>query len=80
MEAGALARRQAVRVATPVLMLQDEEDSYVKPEAEDSFCKNAGDCTKVYFFGSRHEILIETDAIRNLVLDNIRSFLRKYMK
>jgi len=80
MEAGALARRQAARVATPVLMLQDEEDSYVKPEAEDSFCKNAGVCTKVYFFGSRHEILIETDAIRNLVLDNIRSFLRKYMK
>ena len=65
---------------TSIDQKKDEEDSYVKPAAEDSFCKNADDCTKVYFFGSRHEVLMETDAIRNLVLDNIRSFLGKYMK
>jgi lysophospholipase len=80
MEAGAFAQMQAASVATPVLLLQDEEDSYVNPGGQDNFCNNADDCTKVYFFGSRHEILMETDAIRNLALDNIRSFLRKYLK
>jgi lysophospholipase len=80
MEAGAFAQMQAARVSTPVLLLQDEEDSYVNPGGQDNFCNNADDCTKVYFFGSRHEILMETDMIRNLALDNIRSFLRKHLK
>jgi lysophospholipase len=80
MEGGALARMQAARVQTPVLLLQAEEDSYVKLEGQDSFCQNADDCSKVFLFGSRHEILMETDEIRTVALDYIRSFLRKYMK
>jgi lysophospholipase len=79
MEAGAAARKKAAVVETPVLLLQAEEDWFVQPEGQDSFCKNADDCSKVYLFGSRHEILMETDHIRNIALENIKSFLRKFI-
>lgn len=79
MEAGAAARKKAAAVKTPLLLLQAEEDWFVRPEGQDSFCKNADECSKVYLFGSRHEILMETDPIRNIALECIKSFLREFI-
>jgi lysophospholipase len=80
METGAFARLEAARVATPVLLLQADEDTYVRQEGQDAFCDRAQDCSPVFFYGSRHEILMETDVIRNLALNNIKSFLGKHAK
>jgi lysophospholipase len=80
MEAGAASVIKAAAVQTPVLLLQAEEDSFVKAEGQDSFCKKAHDCSKVYLFGSRHEALMEADPIRNIALKNIKSFLKERMK
>jgi lysophospholipase len=80
METGAFARREAARIATPVLLLQAEEDAFVRQEGQDTFCDRAQDCTPVFFYGSRHEILMETDPIRNLALNTIKSFLDKHLK
>jgi lysophospholipase len=79
MEAGALARRKAGAIETPLLLLQAEEDWFVRPEGLDMLCDRADDCSKVYIFGSRHEILMETDSIRDVALENIKSFLRKFI-
>lgn len=80
LEAGAHARLQAARVTTPVLLLQAGQDTIVEPAGQDRFCDAAQDCTRVYMTGSRHEILMETDAIRDVALETIRSFLRRYMQ
>ncbi len=80
MEAGFFSRLEAARVTAPVLLLQADEDTFVRPEGQDIFCGRAADCTSVFVSGSRHEILMETDAIRNLALDTIRSFFGKFLK
>ncbi len=79
MEAGALARRKAGAIETPLLVLQAEEDFFVRPEGLDMLCDRADDCTKVFCFGSRHEIFQEADMIRDVALANIKSFLWKFI-
>ena len=79
MEAGALSRRKAGAIETPLLLLQAEEDWFVRSEGQDMLCDRADDCSKVYCYGSRHEILMETDPIRDVAMENIKSFLRKFI-
>jgi len=71
------ARLQAGEVAVPVLLFQAGEDTFVKPDGQDDFCSAAGDCREVYFDGARHEILMETDAIRDRALAEIIDFLEE---
>ncbi|MCX8042635.1 MAG: alpha/beta fold hydrolase [Desulfobacterota bacterium] len=79
MEAGWLARKQAAKIATPLLIFQAEEDLFVTANGQHEFCEAAQDCTKVFFHGARHEILMETDSIRNIALGMIRAFFRGYL-
>lgn len=80
MEAGWTARRQAEGIATPLLIFQAEEDLFVTAEGQDAFCEAAQDCTKMFFHGARHEILMETDPIRNIALAAIRAFFQHYIR
>jgi lysophospholipase len=73
MAASALAG--AAKIAVPLLVLQDTEDAYVSARALETFCARAKDCRRVVLSGARHEMLIETDAIRDRVLAEIRGFV-----
>jgi len=80
LEAGWRARREASRIATPLLIFQAEEDSFVRPEGQEELCDAAQDCRLIIFHGSRHEILMERDTIRDVALDFIRTFFQKYLE
>jgi lysophospholipase len=62
------------KVGSPVLLFQAEMDLTVKPGGQNYFCSKAPDCRIVSLPGSFHETLMETDAIRNVVLENVFEF------
>jgi lysophospholipase len=74
---GTEVRRDAKKIACPVLVLQAEKDAYADVSAQDKFCAQSPNCEKVLLKGAYHEILIEIDEIRDVALQRIRSFIRK---
>lgn len=58
----------------PMLMLQAGEDTIVKPGGQERFCSAAPRCTLETVAGSRHEILQESDAQRNLAVGHVIAF------
>jgi len=77
MKAGRQAVQQADRIKSPVLLLQAGRDGYVCPAAQADFCQNTPDCRLHVVEGARHEILMETDSIRDWALAMILDFLQK---
>jgi lysophospholipase len=75
MKLAAAARASASSLALPVLVFKAGEDAYVDTRAVDELCAVAPKARKVTFEGARHEILIETDDIRDRALAEIRGFL-----
>ncbi len=69
------ARAWAVALDLSVLMLQAENDAIVVNSGQNWVCAWARDCEKVIMPGSFHEVLMETDAIRDLALERLRAFL-----
>jgi lysophospholipase len=69
------ARESAAELGVPVLALQAEMDVVTGPEVIDEFCGNVRDCARVVLTGARHEILMETDEIRDKALASILDFL-----
>ena len=67
-------RRNAAGLAVPVLVLQAGDDKIADTTLQDRFALDAH-AEKVLLPGAYHEILIETDQIRNAALDKIRSFI-----
>lgn len=63
------------RLKMPVLLLSAGEDTVVDNKAEAEFCQTLPSCTLVDMPGSRHEILMEEDSIRNRALALIREFV-----
>jgi len=61
----------------PTLLLQAEKDSWVKPGGQNEICKKRSPkfCKVQIVKGSRHEILMERDAIRDQVLKTIDAFI-----
>jgi lysophospholipase len=79
MVAGLLSRVEASRISTPLIVFQAEDDSIVRPEGEADLCQRAEDCSTVFFYGARHEILMEIDTIRDIALNTIKSFIRQFL-
>ncbi len=75
--AGWMSQLRAKKVETPVLLFQAGQDSFVVPEGQDVFCDKAADCTKIVFEGAKHEILMETDVIRDKAVAEIKKFLNE---
>ncbi len=73
---GDAIRAGAGAISAPVLVFQAEQDEYVDPQALESFTARVPGCSRVMVQGARHEMLIETDAIRNLVVAEIRAFIK----
>lgn len=53
---------------TPTLIFQAGADTIVKPGGQEQYCDAAKNCTLVKVEGAKHELLQETDEIRNEVL------------
>lgn len=58
-------RRDADELETPTLVMQAEADKVVVPDAQTKFCDKTPRCTRVSFAGAYHELLMETDEIRD---------------
>lgn len=73
-------KENASKVTIPVLLLQTEYDSYVKPEAQNKFAEYAADCQLVQIKGSKHESYFEKDEIAFNVLEKIFVFYENNLK
>lgn len=65
----------APKIKIPILMLQSGMDLIVKPSRQNSFCSKHHACKKIHFANSHHEILQETDTIRDEAMAEIKDFL-----
>jgi len=61
----------------PVLLLQAEADTVVRNSAQDLFLKNNPHCEFAVLEFAKHEILMETNNIRNKALNLIQNFIIK---
>jgi lysophospholipase len=60
----------AAKLATPILLLQAEDDAYVSPGRQEKICQRAQDCTLHQLpAGSRHELYQEIDTVRAEALE-----------
>jgi len=75
--AGWMSQLWASKVETPVLLFQAGQDVFVKPAGQDAFCDKAADCTKIFFEEAKHEILMETDVVRDEAVAEIKKFLNE---
>jgi lysophospholipase len=62
------------KVDVPLLLFQSGLDLVVKPGRQNSFCQKHLNCELIRFSEAHHEILMETDAIRDDALARIRLF------
>ncbi len=62
-------------IETPIIILQAENDKMVKSEAQNIVCKKQINCRLINVKQSKHEILMEQDAIRNQALSEIYNFM-----
>lgn len=66
----------ASKVKIPVLMFQSGLDLIVKLPRQTSFCQKHHDCKLVKFDQAHHELLQETDDIRDPIMKDIKAFLK----
>ncbi len=59
----------------PVLLLQADTDYLVDNSAQDWACSQLPKCQKEVMKNSKHEILFEVDAVRNLAFEKMRLFI-----
>jgi lysophospholipase len=60
--------------STPTLLLQAGNDSIVSPGGQKKYCADAPRCTLSRFEGAKHELLQESDEVRNLALSQVVKF------
>jgi lysophospholipase len=60
--------------STPTLLFIAGSDTIVKPEGQRRYCTDAPRCTLSVMEGAKHEILQESDELRNLALSRIVKF------
>lgn len=64
----------------PTLLFQAGRDQLVMPDGQNRLClvKNPNFCKALRFPKAQHEILMETDSIRNVAFDQIKIFLNNH--
>ena len=65
----------AKNITSPVLLLQAGEDIYVKPDRQNEFCELAPNCRLSKFPGAYHEVLNESDTIRDKAMAELLEFI-----
>jgi alpha-beta hydrolase superfamily lysophospholipase len=69
--------RMAPQINNKILMFEAQYDSFVLSEPMQRFCQLAPYCEKVYVPGGKHELLMETDAVRDQVFAKIYEFINE---
>ncbi len=77
MEYGDKAIHMAPQLKNKILMFEAQYDSFVLSEPMQRFCQLAPRCEIVYMPGANHEMLMETDAIREQVFTKIYQFINE---
>ncbi len=77
MEHGEKAMQLAPQFKNKILMFEAQHDSFVLSTPMQRFCHQALQCEKVYVPGAKHELLMETDAIRDRVFAKIYEFINE---
>lgn len=65
----------ARHITAPILIFQAGKDEIVENSRQASFCAKAPSCQITLLPGAKHEVLAESDPIRNKVLERLKSFL-----
>jgi lysophospholipase len=60
--------------STPTLLMQASEDSFVNRPGQERYCADAPRCTFTRLEGAKHELLQESDELRNLALSRAVKF------
>jgi lysophospholipase len=60
--------------AVPTLLFQAGKDTVVKPGGQELYCREAPRCQLTRIADGKHELLVETDALRNQVLEQTLKF------
>jgi lysophospholipase len=71
-------RNDTVNLQTPMLVLVGEEDVVVGRTVQKDFCDARPNCSFVLLPRGKHELLMEKDQVRDLVLSHISGFLRRF--
>lgn len=75
-----LTKKNTARaVATPILMFQAGQDTFVKAGGQDRFCAEALDCTLIKVPEARHEIFNENDSLRLPFWENAAKFYESHL-
>ena len=69
-----ISEENAAKVKIPVLLFQAENDTYVEPEGQNEFQKNAQNCKLEVIKGAKHELYRENDDILVDYLNKVFEF------
>lgn len=82
LEATRRIQADAGRIKTPMLILSARADSIVDPSSHEKVCgaitRAGGTCELLKLEGARHEVFIESDAVRNRAFDAMARFTQKH--
>ncbi len=67
-------KHRAQDIHQPVLVLQAEKDVIVDNSEQDMVCQQLPQCQKIVVTGAKHEVLMETDDKRSLVMSTMLDF------
>ncbi|MCO4792912.1 MAG: alpha/beta fold hydrolase [Bacteriovoracaceae bacterium] len=70
-----ISKRKKKLRDVPILLLQASDDTFVRSRRQNKLCK-LKNCRKIRFEGAKHEILMESDEIRENAMKEILEFLR----
>jgi lysophospholipase len=74
-DAAQAAQADARRINTPVLMLGAGQDNQVLIAPQTKICQTIRDCREVRYSAGRHELHMESDALRDAWLNEIEGFI-----
>lgn len=76
---GALYRIQndTTPIQTPMLLMVGDDDRVVGQKLQKEFCAAQPNCTFVLLAHGRHELLMEKDQVRDIVIAHIKNFLNR---
>ena len=69
------ARQSASQIATPLLVLEAEQETIVDPLAEEDFCRQAPHCS-LEKMPTQHDIFSASDVVRDHALNSTLAFFR----
>lgn len=70
----AISKSETSKIQIPVLLIQGGQDALVCPEGQNTFVKNAPDCSFIRYEDAKHEVYGETDEILTDFLENVFGF------